>query len=342
MQPRSSPPSRRSRPSRPTARPSGCSGRREHRRRALEPLRRPVAGGQDVRRDRRQRGPRLLHERAARRRRRQRRAGLPQPGRADAAASRHPRARARRSRQHPRARCCLARLGARGSRRSCSASSGSTASCSTPASCTRPRTAGAQRRRARARARHELPRPLRAHRPSSCRRCCARPARRVVALGSMISRLLDSSLEDLQLAGGYQPLAGLRAVQDRHAGVRLRARPATARGIRRTAGRAPSPARSSASSPTPATRSGGSPRGFPASTSRAGSSGSSTTCRRPSRRARIAAPGRSCARWPTRPRTAASTRARATSSRESRGCRRRARPASTGPSPSASGGSRRP
>ncbi len=31
------------------------------------------------------------------------------------------------------------------------------------------------------------------------------PGSRVVALGSMISRLLDSSLEDLQLAGGYQP-----------------------------------------------------------------------------------------------------------------------------------------
>lgn len=31
------------------------------------------------------------------------------------------------------------------------------------------------------------------------------PGARVVALGSMISRLLDSSLEDLQLAGGYQP-----------------------------------------------------------------------------------------------------------------------------------------
>lgn len=30
------------------------------------------------------------------------------------------------------------------------------------------------------------------------------PGSRVVALGSMISRLLDSSLEDLQLAGGYQ------------------------------------------------------------------------------------------------------------------------------------------
>ncbi|MET0853831.1 MAG: SDR family NAD(P)-dependent oxidoreductase [Microterricola sp.] len=31
------------------------------------------------------------------------------------------------------------------------------------------------------------------------------PGSRVVTLGSMISRLLDSSLEDLQLAGGYQP-----------------------------------------------------------------------------------------------------------------------------------------
>jgi NAD(P)-dependent dehydrogenase (short-subunit alcohol dehydrogenase family) len=31
------------------------------------------------------------------------------------------------------------------------------------------------------------------------------PGSRVVALGSMISRLLDSSLDDLQLAGGYQP-----------------------------------------------------------------------------------------------------------------------------------------
>lgn len=31
------------------------------------------------------------------------------------------------------------------------------------------------------------------------------PGSRVVALGSMISRLLDASLEDLQLAGGYQP-----------------------------------------------------------------------------------------------------------------------------------------
>ncbi|MFF3601978.1 SDR family NAD(P)-dependent oxidoreductase, partial [Kitasatospora indigofera] len=33
----------------------------------------------------------------------------------------------------------------------------------------------------------------------------ATPGSRVVTLGSMISRLMDSSLEDLQLAGGYQP-----------------------------------------------------------------------------------------------------------------------------------------